>query len=81
MSNFTQSTTMYILIGVLLVIVILYSVVFNRYTSSPGFTTQERAEEFYANNPTCYGLSILTNSGAMVADAPGKSICFGYLAR
>lgn len=49
------------------------------YTSSPGFVTQETAEEFYNNAKKCLGFSILLNAEQMAADAPGKSLCVGYL--
>jgi hypothetical protein len=49
------------------------------YISSPGFVTQEGMEEFNNNAPRCIGLSILTNAMEMAADAPGRSLCFGWL--
>jgi hypothetical protein len=49
------------------------------YASSPGYTTQEYAQEFYANKPTCYGINILLNEEATYADAPGRSLCIGLL--
>ena len=79
MNNFTKSIIMYILTGASFVI--LYSVLVNGYISSPGFTTQEAAEEFAANIPTCYGYSYLLNPEEVAADAPGASVCFGYLDR
>ena len=67
-------------IGIALVLVILFGLFFVKtYTSSPGFTTQEYAEEFYANAPKCFGFSMLLNAEAMAADAPGKSLCIGLL--
>jgi hypothetical protein len=53
----------------------------NTYTASPGFVTRDAAEEFAENMPTCYGWSILLNREATYADAPGQSICIGYLRR
>jgi hypothetical protein len=49
------------------------------YTSSPGFTTQEYAQQFYADKPTCYGIDILLNAEQMAADAPGQNLCIGIL--
>jgi len=79
MNYLYKSIIMYVLTAVSLVI--LYSVLMNGYISSPGFTTQEAAQEFAANMPTCYGYSYLMNAEEVAADAPGASICFGYLAR
>ena len=63
------------------VVTILVIVFFFRkaYTSSPGFVTQEAAAEFNANAKKCVGYSHLTNAMEMAADAPGKSLCFGWL--
>jgi hypothetical protein len=52
---------------------------FQTYTSSPGFTTQEYAQQFNATKPSCYGVSILLNREATYADASGISVCFGWL--
>ena len=49
------------------------------FTSSPGFTTPEFAQEFEANKKQCAGFEMLTNAEQMAADAPGKSLCFGWL--
>ncbi len=49
------------------------------YMSSPGFVTQEAAEEFNRTAKKCWGYSYLTNAMAVAADAPGKSLCFGWL--
>jgi hypothetical protein len=38
-------------------------------------------EAFMANKPTCYGIDILQNAEATFADAPGRSLCIGYLQR
>jgi hypothetical protein len=65
-----------LLILIALVVVALFP---KSYTSSPGFVTQEMAVEFYANMPKCIGYSHLTNAAEMAADAPGKSLCFGWL--
>lgn len=64
----------------LALIVIICGLLFVRtYTSSPGFTTPEYAEEFYSSAPKCYGISFLMNAEAMAADAPGQSLCIGLL--
>ena len=49
------------------------------FTSSPGFTTPEFAQQFEANKKHCAGFEMLTNAMEMAADAPGKSLCFGWL--
>lgn len=65
---------------IFLVLLVVLSLFFVRtYTSSPGFVTQETAEEFYANVKKCLGFSILLNAEQVAADAPGKSLCIGYL--
>lgn len=66
---------------IIALIVIALAVFFfpKSYTSSPGFVTQEAYAEFEQNKPTCLGYSYLTNAEAMAADAPGKSLCFGWL--
>lgn len=69
---------------IITLIIIILAVAFfwpKAYTSSPGFVTAEMVAEFEANKPACYGWSYLTNAGAMAADAPGKSLCFGWLAQ
>lgn len=66
----------------LIVIVALVAFCYPKsYISSPGFVSQETAVEFYANAPKCIGYSHLTNAMEMAADAPGKSLCFGWLAK
>jgi hypothetical protein len=67
-----------ILIIVILLVVFLYP---KPYTSSPGFVTAEARAEFDRTAPRCVGYSYLTNAMAMAADAPGKSLCFGWLVR
>lgn len=49
------------------------------YVSSPGFVTPEGQSEFEASAKKCLGFSYLTNPEAMAADAPGQSLCFGWL--
>lgn len=49
------------------------------FTSSPGHVTAEMYREFEATKPTCYGFEYLTNREATFADAPGRSLCFGWL--
>jgi hypothetical protein len=51
------------------------------YTSSPGFTTQEHADEFFESVPTCYGISILLNEEETWVDNAGRSLCIGYLSK
>lgn len=66
---------------IILTVVVLLVIFFypKSYTSSPGFVTQETAEEFNRNAPKCVGYSHLTNAGEVAADAPGKSLCLGWL--
>ncbi len=49
------------------------------YESSPGYTTQEIADRFYATKPTCYGLEFLLNPIAIQSDSAGRSLCIGVL--
>jgi hypothetical protein len=49
------------------------------YQSSAGFVTPEMNAEFEANMKQCAGFSMLTNADEIAADAPGKSLCFGWL--
>jgi len=69
----------YIVLGIIVLLVILGFLFINTYTSSPGFTTQEVAEQFEANKPNCYGFEFLLNAEEMMADAPGRSLCIGLL--
>ncbi len=67
---------------IILLLIILLLVVFffpKKYISSPGFTTREYAEEFEKTKKHCFGFDRLTNEDAMAADAPGESICMGWL--
>lgn len=67
---------------IITVLVVLAAAIYffpKSYISSPGFVTQEISEEFNRTKPTCFGYSHLTNAEAMAADAPGKSLCFGWL--
>jgi len=63
------------------VIFLIIFINFNTYQSSPGYTTKEYSDEFYANAPTCMWLSILLNKRARSSDAPWKSLCIWYLDR
>ncbi len=49
------------------------------FISSPGFVSIEMQSEFEMNKKKCAGFDVLTNAEAMAADAPGKSLCFGWL--
>lgn len=66
---------------IILVIVILLVVFFypKSYISSPGFVAPQGTEEFNRTSKKCVGYSHLTNAMEMAADAPGKSLCFGWL--
>lgn len=66
------------LIVALVVVIFLYP---KSYISSPGHVTAEMYAEFERTAPKCIGYSYLTNAEAMAADAPGKSLCFGWLAK
>ncbi len=65
----------------LLIIVVLVVVFFfpKPFMSSPGFVSAEMYQEFKATKKHCAGFSVLTNREQMAADAPGKSLCFGWL--
>jgi hypothetical protein len=69
----------YYVLAALAGIVLLGYFSLHTYTSSPGYTTQEYAVQFFANKPTCYGIDILLNENAASADSPGKSLCIGLL--
>lgn len=69
-----------IIIAIIVVLAIIY-VYPKSYVSSPGFVSQEAYAEFERTKPTCVGYSYLTNAEAMAADAPGQSLCFGWLTR
>jgi hypothetical protein len=69
-------------LAVIIAVGLVYALAsYNTYTSSPGFTSREQAEQFYEQVPQCYGWSVLVNREATYADAPGRSICIGYLSR
>jgi hypothetical protein len=53
----------------------------NIYTSSPGYTTKENWDEFQKTKPKCYGKSLLLNEEETWVDAPGRSLCVGFLKR
>lgn len=62
------------------VVLIVIAVLFPKsYISSPGHVTADMYAEFERTAPKCFGYSYLTNAEAMAADAPGKSLCFGWL--
>lgn len=65
-----------IFVVALIVVVFFYP---KSYISSPGHVTAEMYAEFERNAPSCIGYSYLTNAEAMAADAPGESLCFGWL--
>ena len=66
---------------VVLIIIVLVIGFFwpKSYISSPGFVTPEGVEQFNQTAKKCLGYSYLTNAMAVAADAPGKSLCFGWL--
>ena len=69
---------------ILIALIVMAVVIFfypKSYISSPGFVPREAAEEFARTAPKCIGFSYLTNAMEMAADAPGKSLCFGWLAK
>lgn len=67
-----------IAIIVILVVVFFYP---KSYISSPGFVTPQGMEDFNATSQKCIGYSHLTNAMEMAADAPGRSLCFGWLVK
>lgn len=68
-----------LIVGMMILVLITVFLSTNTYTSSPGFVSQEDMKIFFENKPTCYGIDILLNEKATWADAPGKSLCIGYL--
>ncbi|MES3031510.1 MAG: hypothetical protein V4697_03835 [Patescibacteria group bacterium] len=67
---------------IIIIVILLVGYFFPKsYTSSAGHVTAEMNAEFEANKPTCMGYSYLTNREATYADAPGKSLCFGWLVK
>lgn len=63
---------------IILVIAIVYFFP-KPFTSSPGFVTPDMAAEFETTKKQCGGFEVLTNAEQMAADAPGESLCFGWL--
>lgn len=70
-----------ILVGTVIIVLIAVLLSSNTYRSSPGFVSSEGLERFLEQKPTCYGISILLNESATWSDAPGLSLCIGYLKR
>jgi len=66
-----------LLLVVLLVVFGLFFVRF--YHSSPGFTSEDIAREFYGNVPRCKGLSFPINEAATYVDGAVISVCIGPL--
>ncbi len=62
---------------ILIIVVVFFSP--KPFMSSPGFVSIEMQSEFEMNKKQCTGFSVLTNAEQMAADAPGKSLCFGWL--
>jgi hypothetical protein len=62
-------------------LVVLAAVFFfpKSYISGAGLMMPEQMAEFEANKEHCFGFSYLTNAEAAAADAPGESLCFGWL--
>ncbi len=67
------------IIYILILIVVIVFIFPKSFTSSPGFVTPDMAAQFEATKKQCAGVSVITNKSAMAADAPGKSLCFGWL--
>lgn len=63
------------------IVLVLIAIFFypKSYQSTAGFVTAEMNAQFEATKKHCAGISVLTNRSAMAADAPGKSLCFGWL--
>lgn len=68
-----------LLIAAVVFLVYFYQFFVHRYVSSPGFTTMEWAQEFYRTKPVCRGLDIPIYTEDELVDAPGQSVCLGYL--
>lgn len=65
----------------LAVLVVLLVVFFfpKSYISGPGLMMPEDMQAFEDSRQYCFGFSYLTNEMEAAADAPGKSLCFGWL--
>jgi len=64
------------------VVVLVLAIAFfypKSYISSPGHVTAEMNAQFEKTAAKCTGFERLTNAEAVAADAPGKSLCFGWL--
>ena len=64
------------------VVVLILAIAFfypKPFISSPGHVTAEMNAQFEKTAAKCTGFERLTNAEAVAADAPGKSLCFGWL--
>jgi hypothetical protein len=67
---------------IILILIVGLLVVFffpKSYISSPGHVTAEMYQQFMQTKKNCLGFSMLTNAEQTAADAPGESLCFGWL--
>jgi hypothetical protein len=66
---------------IIFIIIVLLLVYFfpKSYLTSPGYVIQEDYENFNQTKKTCVGYSYFKNTG--VADAPERSLCFGWLTK
>jgi hypothetical protein len=64
---------------IILILIVLLLVYFfpKSYLTSPGYVTTEDYESFNQTKKTCIGYSYHKQTG--IADAPEKSLCFGWL--
>lgn len=68
------------LIRNLIVVALIVAFFFPKsYISSPGLMMPEDVQAFEASREYCFGYSHLTNAEFAAADAPGESLCFGWL--
>jgi hypothetical protein len=67
-----------IILGLLVIVAVVFFSP-KSYISGPGLMMPEQVAEFEASREYCFGFSYLTNAEAAAADAPGESLCFGWL--
>ena len=70
--------TILTIVAIAAVIALVYP---KKFTSSAGHVTPEMYAQFESTKAKCYGFAYLTNREATFADAPGQSLCFGWLVR
>ena len=77
----SKKTLVLLLVAIIGALILAAPLFVHTYISSPGYTTEEMAQDFYSNQPKCYGVNFLMNEEETYADAPGISKCIGVLVR